>query len=204
MSLSFPKSKWVILTVCLAGALVFFITQFATSGSISATTNRLTVVSPVKEIEGYKNWTKVNAAPQLMPGRVATDCALWLAPGGVVVNGEGNPHREKYFTVYVNEVGREAMLNQKSPKFPVGSVIVKEKLSTRESQTPELLTVMIKQQKGFNPGSGDWEYMVVDGTGTKIEGRGQLQNCQACHLARQKTDYAFRTYLPDDVVNKLK
>jgi len=35
---------------------------------------------------------------------------------------------------------------------------------------------------------------VVDGTGAKIEGRGDLQNCQACHFANKETDYVFRTY----------
>jgi hypothetical protein len=139
-----------------------------------------------------------------MPGRVAAACSIWLSSKGVIIDGDSNPHRNKYFTVYVNEVGREAMLNQKNPKFPEGSVIVKEKLSTKNSQAPELLTVMIKQKKGFNRANGDWEYMVVDGTGTKLEGRGNLENCQACHIDNQKTDYVFRTYLSDEVANRLK
>jgi hypothetical protein len=96
------------------------------------------------------------------------------------------------------------MLRQKNPQFPVGSIIVKEKLTDKESGAPELLTVMIKREEGFNRTSGDWEYMVLDGAGTKIEGRGQLQNCQACHLANQKTDYIFRTYLPADLRKGLK
>lgn len=158
----------------------------------------------VREIEGYKNWTKVNSEPQLMPERVAAACAVWLASSGVEVNGSLNPHRDKYFTVYVNEIGRKEMLDQKSPKFPEGSIILKEKLSAVDSQTPELLTVMIKQKNGFNPAGGDWEYIVLNGSGTKIEARGNLQNCQSCHLANQKTDYIFRTYLSDHVRRKLR
>lgn len=96
------------------------------------------------------------------------------------------------------------MLSQKSPRFPEGSIIVKEKLPARDSQAPELLTVMIKQKRGYNPTRGDWEYMVVDGAGTRIEGRGKLQNCQSCHIANKKTDYVFRTYLTEDMRNKLK
>jgi hypothetical protein len=203
---SFEKCKTAIVTICLVVALAFLVNHLA----ISATTfvhdnkNNLPAVNQVKEIEGYKDWTKVNSVPQLMPKAVATACALWLSPGHVVINGESNPHRDRYFTVYVNSVGRSAMLNQKNPKFPEGAVIVKEKLSARDSQTPELLTVMIKQKKGFNPASGDWEYMVVDGTGTKVGGRGNMQNCQSCHLANQKTDYIFRTYLSNEVASKLK
>lgn len=203
---NFEKSKIAVLAVGLVCALAFLINHLATgaTSSLRGDENNLATSKPVKEIEGYKNWTKVNSVPQLMPERVAWSCALWSAGKGVIIDGPANPHRDKYFTVYVNEVGRRAMLNQKQPKFPEGSVIVKEKLPAQDSQTPELLTVMIKQKPGFNPASGDWEYMVVDGTGTKVEGRGNLQNCQSCHVGYQKNDYIFRTYLPYDVKSKLK
>jgi hypothetical protein len=204
MIMTFRTCKLAVASVWLAGALAFSVFQLATGGAISAYPGKLAAGSQVKEIEGYKSWTKVNSVPQLMPARVATACAMVLSSGGVGVAGEGNPHRDKYFTVYVNEIGRKAMLGQKNPKFPEGSVIVKEKLSAADSRTPELLTVMIKRENGFDRSSGDWEYMVVDGTGTKVEGRGNLQNCQTCHLANQKTDYIFRTYLSDDVRSKLK
>jgi cytochrome P460 len=151
----------------------------------------------VKEIAGYRAWTKVNPTPEVMEARTALDCA---APaGGMRTYGPTNPHHEKYITVYVNEVGRPAMMEQAKPSFPEGSVIVKEKLTDKSSQTPELLTVMIKRAKGFNNESGDWEYMVVDGTGTKIEAQGKLENCQGCHQAKPNSDYVFRTYLPYDV-----
>jgi Cytochrome P460 len=200
----FKKVKIAVVSVSLGCALVFFINQRAASTVIPVTASNLSSSSQVKEIEGYKNWTKVNAVPQLMPKPVAALCAVWTSRAGVVVNGESNPHRDKYFTVYVNDTGRQAMLGQKNPKFPEGSVIVKEKLAAPDSTEPELLTVMIKQKKGFNRESGDWEYMVVDGTGTKIEGRGNLQNCHTCHIANQKTDYIFRTYLPGEAASKLR
>jgi hypothetical protein len=205
---NFEKSKIVVLAVGLVCTLAFLINHLTTGATTSsAVTNdkdKPSASKQIKEIEGYKNWTKVNSVPRLMPKPVAAACAIWLSDKGVRIDGQGNPHRDKYFTVYVNDVGRRAMLGQKYPKFPEGSIIVKEKLPAQDSQTPELLTVMIKQKKGFNPASGDWEYMVVDGTGTKIAGRGNLQNCQACHVAYQKTDYIFRTYLPNEVASKLK
>jgi hypothetical protein len=194
------KFKIVILAVWVLCALVLFMNFWARNESTSAQT----VGKQVKEIEGYKNWTKVNSTPQLMPQPVAESCALWISQKGVIIDGDDNPHRDKYFTVYVNEIGRAAMLEQKNPKFPAGSVIVKEKLPNEKSQKPELLTVMIKQKKGFNPETGDWEFMVVDGTGTKVEGRGNLQNCQSCHVAYQKSDYIFRTYLDEKTEGKLK
>jgi hypothetical protein len=195
MFASHRKSKIAIAMVWLACALAFAINHW-TSASLYTTARAETFLAgrPVKEIEGYRNWTKVNSEPQLMPSRVAAACAA-IFVGGVMIDGKNNPHRDKYFTVYVNDAGRDAMLNQKSPSFPEGSVIVKEKLSAKDSQTPELLTVMIKQKKGFNPASGDWEYMVLDGTGTKLEARGNMENCQSCHLGNKKMDYIFRTYL---------
>jgi hypothetical protein len=201
----FQKFKYVALAIVLACAMALLVSHLAKSTtSIRADGNGLPSDKPVNEIEGYRNWTKVNVEPQLMAPQVAMLCGMWMTPGGGHVYDKRNPHYEKYITVYVNDTGRKAMLNQKKPKFPAGSVIVKEKLSAKDSQSPELLTVMIKQQTGFNPANGDWEYMVVDGTGTKIEGRGRLENCQACHLANQKADYVFRSYLSDEVANGLK
>jgi Cytochrome P460 len=154
----------------------------------------------VKEIAGYRDWFKVNQTPEVMQSRTAVLCA---APsGGMSTYGPANPHHEKYITVYVNELGRKAMMEEAKPSFPEGSVIVKEKLPDKSSQTPELLTVMIKRGKGFNSDSGDWEYMVTDGSGTKVAAQGKLENCQGCHQANRGKDYVFRTYLPSDV--KLK
>ncbi|HEY6188165.1 MAG TPA: cytochrome P460 family protein [Pyrinomonadaceae bacterium] len=203
--MSYRGCKLAVVTVWLLCALAFSLNQLMLSAATSrGAGNSSFVAAQVKEIAGYKNWTKVNAVPQLMPERVAAACAMVVSPRGAVIDGPGNPHRDKFFTVYVNDVGRAAMLHEKNPKFPVGSIIVKEKLTDKEGPSPELLTVMIKREKDFNSASGDWEYMVLDGAGTKIEGRGQLQNCQACHLANQKSDYIFRTYLPDELRNGLK
>jgi Cytochrome P460 len=192
------KIKLVAVSVAIFFALTPFISR-TTAGENPAGPNSL-----VNDVKSYRNWTKVNGVPQLMPQRVAATCAMAVSRSGVVIDGSGNPHRDKYFTVYVNEVGREAMLTQKVPTFPEGTIIVKEKLSTKDSETPELLTVMLKRSKGFNSATGDWEYAVLDGSGTKVEGRGKLENCQACHIANQQTDYVFRTYLSDEDQQKLK
>ena len=155
------------------------------------------------EIAGYRSWTKVNPQPALMHAASAFACARPTLP---VPNPPGvkNPHLDKFITVYVNDVGRKPMLEMKTPAFPKGSIIVKEKLSGLPGSEPELLTVMIKREPGFNPETGDWEYMVTDGTGATVQARGKLENCQACHVSRPKNDYIFRDYLPNDVRSKLK
>ncbi len=180
--------------------------SYMAAGSVSSATRPTLSGAPdaLKAIAGYRDWTKVNPNPYVMHPRAANDCAIWLSPNGSDVGGPENPHFRKYITVYVSASGRQAMMEQAKPKFPKGTVIVKEKLPEPLSQTPELLTVMIRREKGFNPESGDWEYAVFDGTGTKLEARGKLGNCQGCHLSKAKTDYIFRTYLPDNIRNKLK
>lgn len=150
-----------------------------------------------KLIAGYKQWTRVNPSPMLVSAQAATLCAIALPAAG--------PHGpDKFITVYVNEIGRHAMMEEKEPHFPQGSVIVKEKLTISNSTKPELLTVMVKRERGYNPESGDWEYMVVDGTGKNVQARGKLENCQTCHLMDKDTDYVSRAYLPFEVRKALK
>lgn len=199
MHIKLPR-LFVISSLCLLVVIGSFVSYFTTKSFSSPELHRAAPVgNPVKEIAGYRGWSKVNTEPQLMPDRTAVLCAAASLPAA-----PKNPHSNKYVTIYVNDIGRKAMLEQLNPSFPEGSVIVKEKLPEKSSQAPELLTVMIKRGKGFNPTNGDWEYMVVDGTGTKVLDQGKLENCQSCHTARTGTDYVFRTYLTNEVLNKLK
>lgn len=105
------------------------------------------------EIASYRQWTLVNPTPVLMDPASAQACAVFI-------NQKFNPHSRKYVSVYVNRKGYSAMMTQLHPHFPEGSIIVKEKLSDKLSQTPELLTVMIKREEGYNPKSRNWEYLV--------------------------------------------
>ncbi len=91
-----------------------------------------------------------------------------------------SPHDTAAIAVYVNEAGRKAMMKQAKPRFPAGSIIVKEKFGTMESGRPELLTVMMKREEGYDPDGGDWEYLVVDGEVSEIRARGALATCSPC------------------------
>lgn len=152
-------------------------------------------------IDGYKHWTQVNTKPERVDAIVSAQCAK---PAGVFISTNENPHHDKFVLVYVNDVGRAAMMEQKLPQFPQGSVIVKEKLTTKESRSPELLTVMRKREQGYDPENGNWEYMVFDGAGQSLQASGKLEKCQACHLSEKATDYVSRIYLPAKVREKLR
>jgi hypothetical protein len=90
------------------------------------------------------------------------------------------------------------MLSEKIPNFPKGSVIVREKLLQATDQAPELLTVMVKREKGFNPAGGDWEFLVMNGAATKIQSRETVGSCQACHAKQKDQDFIFRAYRSAD------
>lgn len=146
----------------------------------------------------YRQWTLVNPKPQLMAPASAAACAIlpW--------RDEASPHLNKYVSVFVNPVGREAMMTKVSPKFPAGTMIVKEKHGSVDSTKPEVLTAMIKREPGYNAESGDWEYLVLDGPAAMIIERGKLPRCMSCHSWFKGTDFVTRTYLPREVREGLK
>ncbi|HEY0320457.1 MAG TPA: cytochrome P460 family protein [Pyrinomonadaceae bacterium] len=189
--------------------IIIFLAGMWACASLSPQKLKLAASSPAiiqptgaEIIEGYRQWTRVNPEPAIFHAQIAALCA---APTAARNNMEaGNPHLDKFITVYVNDIGKRAMMEEKSPRFPQGSVIVKEKLMTKESTSPELLTVMIKREAGFNPDNGDWEYMSLNGTGKEVQARGRLESCQACHMMVKDTDYVSRNYLPIEVRAKLK
>ncbi len=186
---------FVVAFVLTAGVAGFIISPKSEMQS----TNRLKTLDEESEVAGYKNWTKVNDKPQIMRSEVAALCA---APSRQ--EWKNDIHNNRYISVYVNSIGKEEMMTKKTPLFPQGTIIVKEKLSTPDSKTPELLTVMIKRGKGFNPENGDWEYMTLSGEAMETTARGKLESCQSCHAADKSTDYVSRKYLPDKVWKKLK
>ncbi len=124
------KIKIAILILGVLGVFVF-ITNFSTKTQTSLAQTRN---SQVKEIEGYKKWTKVNTTPQLMPDIVAMSCILYTSPKGEEVDPRTNPHLSKYITVYVNNIGRKTMLGKRNQYFP-GSVIVKEASKRNQPNT---------------------------------------------------------------------
>lgn len=106
--------------------------------------------------------------------------------------------------VFVNPLAEAPMLTQSQPRFPEGSIIVKQKWHAAEQATPELLTVMIKREDGYNPDVGDWEFLALSGDAARIDARGRLGSCQECHIPRADTDFVIRSYLPEDILAQLE
>jgi hypothetical protein len=187
----------------LSGCLLFAVLSFSSDSISNSLTSNISAELPkqdqiTKESWSYKNWTRVNTKPVKMESGIAAMCAPALP------TRKSSPHDDKFIVVYVNEIGRNAMLTEKNPQFPQGSAIVKEKLSSAKSTSPELLTAMIKREKGFNPSGNDWEFFVLSGDAKSIQAHGKLDNCLACHTAKRSNDFVFRNYLSEDVLMRLK
>jgi len=88
--------------------------------------------------------------------------------------------------------------------YKKGTVFVKENyLSDRGHPTlPISLTIMIKREKGYDVGFGDWEYVMSDKKGNIIL-RGNSGNkkvfetCAKCHQNMVERDYVFATFYTD-------
>ena len=138
-------------------------------------------------------WNRVNDEPYYLTSNLNIQCAAPTA-ADYKRQRENNPHKSAFITVYVNSAGKDAMLTQKSPRFPEGSVIVKQKLDAKERK-PILYTIMRKREAGYNPQLGDWEFSVVGANGTEVLAKGKLENCQSCHLGEGTSDFVFRDYV---------
>lgn len=161
---------------------------------------------------------------------------IFLPRPGVITSGrparaskDGETHGASNFgAVFVNDIGRAPMFSKEKMKFPVGSMIVREKLTTSPAMSnistqtgstpitpanepsakeppparilnkiedfgpPQILVVMLKREKGFNPKANDWEFLTVSGDGKRIEKRRKEGACLACHKSKAKNDFVFR------------
>ena len=96
-----------------------------------------------------------------------------------------------YGMVYANELASRAYTGTKSQVFPVGSIIVREKLAKPDAKQPDLLAVMIKREQGFNPAGGDWLFLTVNGDLSEVKNRSKKGACLDCHKSARATDFVF-------------
>ena len=145
----------------------------------------------LESIKGFHGWKKANPTPV----RLASKFDLLCAPASLAMvqaEQKKNPHFQRVITVYANKIGEKAMMM--GGTFPVGSIIVKEKLD-EHSMMPVLSTVMIKRKKGYNPKCGDWQFASTDAYATKVTADGKLESCMNCHKEQANKDFVFKTYV---------
>ena len=91
--------------------------------------------------------------------------------------------------VFVNEPALKT-IESKSKSFPEGSIIVREKPS-KSGDKPQLLSVMIKHESGFNTVAGDWEFLLINGAGTKVKLSQKTGECLNCHMTEKEVDFVY-------------
>ncbi len=152
----------------------------------------------VEDLQDYKSWHLATLTPVAMSPAVSELCMAKVPSH--TLRHPPNPHMPSYFQVYVNPIGKEAFLDKSKP-FPVGTMILKEKLAGSSKvgldelvkQTPELVTAMVKRVPGFDPDNGDWQYVVLLGDASKATTEG-LKHCAACHASRKSQRFVFADY----------
>ena len=101
------------------------------------------------------------------------------------------PKQHSYGVVYANPVALASMSEPRT-QFRPGAIIVREKVAKPDSDSPELLAVMIKREAGFNPRADDWEFLVLNGAANRIRKRQKTGECLDCH--RSQKDFVYGDY----------
>jgi hypothetical protein len=145
---------------------------------------------------------RVGDVPQVITSRGTTKISLegsWVIEPPAPTRKGKRPEKEgshageskEFNVVYFNEAAGAALNGARPAKFPVGSIIVSEKLSKPDDAPPERIAVMVKRAAGFNPKSGDWEFLVVNGALDRVRERQKKGRCAESHASRRENDFVF-------------
>jgi hypothetical protein len=145
---------------------------------------------------------RVGGVPIIISSKMTTRI---LMPGAIIFSGSRpapgrkenedkdthDPTANSFGVVYVNSLAQEAVTAESPIQFPRGSIVVREKLAKADDTQPQLLAVMIKRARGFNPAANDWEFLLLDGAMTKIGERQKKGSCLGCHKSQKAFDFVY-------------
>lgn len=134
--------------------------------------------------------TRITKTPVPMNPRVARLC---IGPERL---SRHDPHSAYSAHVSVSAPQADAF-RQGTNSFPVGTMIVKEKLHGLDGgPSADLFTGMLKREAGYNSTGGDWEWFVVAGPAglRQVVARGQLTSCLDCHEKHRATGFITSRY----------
>lgn len=163
------------------------------------------VVGAVVNVEdlarSYAELTLITKEPVLVDLQLAMLCRGISQQDVDDARKRHGPHAHTSVKIFMNEIAAEAF-RDRSAAYPVGSVIVKEKLGLEYDnhrddrapgqkipKTPDGVGGMIKRAAGYDPEHGDWEYFYFEDP-TKVE-HGKIASCVECHRGASATDYVF-------------
>lgn len=103
---------------------------------------------------------------------------------------ETSDHGFSYGVVYANEIAALEM-KKASGKFPVGSMIARERLDSLATTSPTAVIAMVKRELGFSRSTSDWEFLSFTGSDLKLLSRQTAGSCVECHTKARNTDWVF-------------
>ena len=149
----------------------------------------------------YDSLALITKEPVLVDPQLASLCVGISQQAVDDARKRNGPHAHTSVKIFMNEIAAEAF-RDRSATYPVGSVIVKEKLGLeydlvdangererKAAKTASGVGGMIKRAAGYDPGHGDWEYFYFEDP-AKIE-HGKIASCVKCHRGAAATDYVF-------------
>lgn len=156
-------------------------TLLAVMLTLGATTAAARAAELVPYPDGYRDWTHVKS--------------MIIEAGHPLFDSFGGLHH-----LYANE---KALQGYRSGRFPEGSVIVFDLLSTSRADhavtegSRKVLGVMHKDSRGY-AATGGWgfEGFVGDSRTERAVAEKAATACFACHEARKASDYVFSAWRP--------
>lgn len=147
------------------------------------------VVNEGNALSFYRDFTRLTRQPHLVSPVTAALCTI---PSAAATEGEKQrlgPHYQARVHVYANPVAMPAVTSHLTA-FPIGSVIVKEKLM--DDGKVSGVGGMIKREAGYSPKDGDWEYFYYGEPREFASGR--IDGCIGCHRLAKTTDFVYSVW----------
>lgn len=168
---------------------ILILLVLATTPATASPREPLSDESLVKLASNLTSLVCVTVKPVAMQPKVVVLCAAPQIPGHSTLL----TNREAVYQIYVTSAGAPAMKTDDAT-FPLGTVILKQKLATPAATLPELYTGMLKREKGFNPVCGDWEFFTLSGDAKTVTSRGRTESCMSCHKSYPDSDFVTKHY----------
>lgn len=140
----------------------------------------------------YRGFKRLTKEPHYVAPLTAGLC---ITPSQAVLDKERaltGPHVRTMIHIYANPTAADSIAAQ-GEEFPVGSVIVKEKLGDNKKPVAGI-GGMVKRAKGYDAANGNWEFFFYPPGGEFTTGK--LANCIDCHNGG-KRDHVFSVWSLD-------
>lgn len=167
----------------------------------------VTLVAPVfaadapeisdEALRGYaQSMHKMTEQPHSVGGEFTTRCSL--SPAATALMDHTGPHSGHAINVFMNDVAQRHFAAKPYGEYPVGSIIVKEKLTISPSTAvkPSIVAFagLIKHPPGYNQATDNWEFFYAGFDGKLQRGtKDMLASCADCHK-RAMGDFIFADF----------